>query len=116
MTRDPAGRHDPRDGNLLTEQVNWMELQFPTGEKMKFDRGSNLGHADYSEHLQDPKVNICCLTIIPLDDNLRPTSISSRLQELGDSAMIIFDTKRFYDTIEESLSSLGFTYQMKPVK
>ncbi len=114
--KDPIGRNDPRDGNLFTEQVNWMELQFPTGVKMKFVRGSNMGHADFSEHLQDPKVNICCLTIIPLSEELRPTGISERLPELGDSAILIYDTERFYDTIEKSLSEMGFTYEMKPVK
>ena len=114
--KDPAGRNDTRDGNLFTEQVKWIELELPTGEKMKFIRGDNMRHADHSEHLQDPKVNICCLTIIPLSEELRPISISKRLIELGESAILIFDTERFYNTIEKPLSEMGFTYEMKPVK
>ena len=115
MTLNPAINFLP-DGNLFTEQVAWMELQFPSAEKIKFVRQSKMGHAHFYEHLQDPKVNICCLTIIPLSEELRPTAISERLPELGDSAILIYDTERFYDTIEKSLSELGFTYEMKPVK
>lgn len=113
--KDSAGRNDPRDGNLFTEQVSWIEIQLPTGEKMKLVRGDTMGHADHSEHLQDPKLNICCLTLIPLSEELRPIGLSERLSELGDSAILIYDAKRFYNTIEQSLSAMGFTYEMKPV-
>jgi hypothetical protein len=53
--KDPAGRNDQGMVILFTEQVKWIELELPTGEKMKFVRGDNMGHADHSEHLQDPK-------------------------------------------------------------
>ncbi len=113
--KDSAGRNDPRDGNLFTEQVSWIEIQLPTGEKMKFVRGENMEHADHSEHLQEPTVNICCLTLIQLNEEFRPIGHSQRLSELGDSAILIYDTKKFYDTIEQSILAMGLTFEMKPV-
>ncbi len=114
--KDIAGRNDPREGNLFTEQVTWIEIQIPTGEKMKLVRGDNMGHADHSEHLKNPQVNICCLTIISLSDDLTTTGFSERLAELGDSAFLVFDVERFLDTIKRSLSELGYTYEMNPVR
>lgn len=89
--KDSGGRNDPRDGNVFTEQVVWIEIQLPSGEKINFVRDDNMGHADHFEHLADPQVNICGMTITPLGDDLRAISISDRLSELGDSAILIYD-------------------------
>ncbi|MBL0007177.1 MAG: hypothetical protein IPP25_08340 [Saprospiraceae bacterium] len=113
---DQIGRYDSRDGNLYTAQIQWIEIQLPDGTTQKFERGINLGHADHSENLEDPQFNICCLTICPLNEELQVTGLSDRVSELGDSALVIFNTEKFYDTIEKSISDMGMKCEMRPVK
>ena len=112
---DKTGRLDPRELNLKNQQLTTLTIKLPERE-IPLHKIAKKFSAQYMEHLSDPKINCCSLHWIEIEPDFPQTTYNSRLLELGDKTMLIYDWKAFLDILDQSIEENGLTFSRKKVE
>jgi hypothetical protein len=113
--KDGSGRLDPRELNLKNEQLTTLTVlkddkEIPLHKVLKGFSGQ------YMEHLSEPKINCCSLHWMEIEPEQPPSTFNDKLLGMGDKALLIYDWKKFFEILDQSLENLKLKYSRKKVE
>lgn len=113
--KDEAGRLDPKEGNLKNIQARYLTIG--KGEK-KIELHKVLSNfsAQFSEHFVDPKINCCSLYSLKMEINGGSPKIDERISLMGDKVLLIHNTTKFFEILDQSIENQGYEFSRKHVK
>ena len=114
-SKDRTGRLDPRELNLKNMQLTTLTVS-------KHDKEIHLHkvlqgfNGQYMEHLSEPKINCCSLHWMEIELGHPPSTFNDKLLRMGDKALLIYDWKKFFEILDQSLENLELEYSRKKVE
>lgn len=114
-SKDLTGRLDPRELNLKNEQLITLTVQNDDKE-IHLNKAFKGFNGQYIEHLSEPKINCCSMHWLEIEPGESPSTFNDKLLGMGDKALLIFDWKKFFDILDQSLENLKLEYSRKKVE
>ena len=111
---DNSGRKDPRELNLKTEQLKTLTVSVEEKE-IPFHKIFKDFKGQYNEHLSDPKINCCSLHWLEIEPGHPPSTINNELISMGNKTLLIYDWKKFFEILDNSIENSGFEYSRRKV-
>jgi hypothetical protein len=114
-SKDGSGRLDSRELNLKNEQLTTLTV-------LKDDKEIHLHKVlkgfsgQYMEHLSEPKINCCSLHWMEIELEQPPSTFNDKLLGMGNKALLIYDWKKFFEKLDQSLDNLKLKYSRKKVE
>ncbi len=114
-SKDGTGRLDPRELNLKNEQLTTLTVQ-KDDKEIHLHKVLKGFSGQYMEHLSEPKINCCSLHWMELEAGQSPSTFNDKLLGMGDKALLIYDWKKFFEILDQSLENLKLEYSRKKVE
>ena len=113
--QDETGRPDPKEGNLINRQIDYLAVGKGQDKIILSEVLTNF-NSQYHEFLAEPQVSCCPLFFQNLRVNKVLRNFDDRILALGDSALVIYEEKKFYDFLDQSIKHAGYEYSRGFVK
>mgnify|MGYP000082511145 CR=1 FL=1 len=114
-SKDGTGRLDPRELNLKNEQLTTLTIQ-KDDKEIHLHKVLKGFSGQYIEHMSEPKINCCSLHWLEIESGQSPSTFNHKLIEMGDKALLIYDWKKFFEILDQSLENLKLEYSRKKVE
>jgi len=114
-SKDNTGRLDPRELNLKNEQLTTLTVS-TTDKEIDFHKVFKNFNGQYMEHLSEPKINCCSLHWMEIEPGHPPSTFDEKLLGMGDKALLIYDWKKFFEILDNSIENLELEYSRKKVE
>lgn len=115
LEKEPLGRYDPHEGDVLIKQVTKLTVEIE-GKKYQFHELLKKFNAQYHESLVKLTGNVCSFCQIDIENNGETFTFDDKLKDFGDTALIIFNLRKFAESLDKSLEQAGLEYKRSSVK
>ncbi|GAB5527406.1 MAG: hypothetical protein Roseis2KO_52780 [Roseivirga sp.] len=111
---DGSGRFDPRELNVKNEQLTTLTI-ITDSKEIHLHEELQKFNGQFIEHLSEPKINCCSLHWMEIEPEEPASTYHDNLLGMGDKTLLIFDWKRFFEILDNSLESQGLQYSRRKV-
>lgn len=110
-----GGRLDPRELNVSSKQLNYLTISTPSGKDIHLHKALKAFSAQLNNNLVDPDILCCSMHLMQLEPHIPYTKYDNRLEQLGSSALLIYDVKRFLSELDKALQDMKLEHSRKMV-
>ena len=114
-SKDRSGRLDPLELNLKNMQLTTLTIS-KDDKEIHLHKVFQSFKGRYMEHLSEPKINCCSLHWMEIEPEHPPVTFSDKLLGMGDKALLIYDWKKFFEILDQSIENIGLEYSRKKVE
>lgn len=104
ITYDKSGRLDSRELNIKNEQLDFLTFKY-NNHQYNLHTKKNF-NGQYMENLSEVNINCCSLSWQEIEPDQVLPKLNSKLLELGDKALLIFDYKEFFNILDNNIRDM----------
>ncbi|AZQ62826.1 hypothetical protein EI427_11450 [Flammeovirga pectinis] len=115
--RDNIKRNDPKEGNLINQQLTSLQLSKDGIDYINLKIAEN-GSAQHTAYDKNANKHICSLFFLEVkidkkSNHIEYNKIDNRMIDFGEYALLIKDPRKLISMIESSLKKLGITKSLE---
>ena len=114
-SKDGTGRLDPLELNMKNEQLTTITIS-KDDKEIHLHKVLKDFNGQFMEHLSEPKINCCSLHWMDIEPDNPPSTFNDKLLGMGEKALMIYDWKKFFEILDQSLENLELKYSRKKVE
>ncbi len=111
-------RKDVHEGIEQIEQITWIKIK-GEGKEFEFKKGAKVNNLTSAQlRVANPELegNIFSMIAITTELSTKTDELDKRNMEFGDSFLVIFNPKEFFNRIDKTIKLIGLNYHWKLIK